>query len=653
LSDRVRILVVDADPTRLHSAARLLEQAGYSVDRASSGAAALAAVQNQPPELLLLACDLPSIDGLEACRRIKQDPALADTFVVIVLAATAECDGRAERLAAGADAHILHPVANRDLLAHVDSWVCIQRLTRALRLQVITEPKRTEAALAQQRHLLSSIMESSSEAIFAKDLQGRYDSINEAGARMLGYRAAEVIGHTDLELLPAATARQFRQTDEWVMSTGKVYEREEIGAIGGKTCVFQARKAPWLDPSGKLLGVIGISSDISEHKRAAAEKLTLEGQLQQAQKMESIGRLAGGVAHDFNNLLMGIMNYVELCRDGLPPAHPVRDYLDEISLDSQRSADIIQNLLGFARKQTIVPQVLNLNDALADMLKMLRRLMGADIALTWTPGLNLWPVKIDPSQTNQILANLCINARDAISGVGKVTITTKNVSVGLTAGAAHPGVAPGDYVLLAVGDDGCGMGRDVLDHIFEPFFTTKESGKGTGLGLATVYGIVNQNAGWINVQSEPGKGAVFTLYLPRATVTAATVAPPAALPHGTETILLAEDEKSVRLTTCRFLELLGYTVLAAASPEQALCLAGAHAGPIHLLISDVIMPGMNGRDLAVQLAKQHPKLKNLFMSGYTADVIVHRGVLDVGMQFLPKPFSRHELAHKVRDVLDT
>jgi CheY-like chemotaxis protein len=361
------------------------------------------------------------------------------------------------------------------------------------------------------------------------------------------------------------------------------------------------------------------------------------------------------VAHDFNNLLMGMMNYVELCRDELPPGHPARCYLDEITHDAQRSAAITQQLLAFARKQVITPKVLDMNDVLAGMLKMLGHLMGEDIALIWMPGSPLWPVSIDPGQLDQILANLCVNARDAIAGVGRVTIETANTRLDQAYCATQPEAVPGDYVRLAVGDSGCGMSEDVLAHIFEPFYTTKEVGKGTGLGLATVYGIVEQNHGHIAVHSEVGKGTTFHLYLPRAAAAApagAVAVAPVALPRGTETILVAEDEKSVRVTSCRFLELLGYTVLAAATPTEALRLAGAHTGPIHLLLTDVIMPGMNGPDLAGLLAEGRPKLKCLFMSGYTAEVMMRRGMLGAGRPFLSKPFSRDDLARKVREMLD-
>jgi len=364
--------------------------------------------------------------------------------------------------------------------------------------------------------------------------------------------------------------------------------------------------------------------------------------------------LAGGVAHDFNNLLMGIMGYADLCRDGLPDAHPVREWLDEITHEAERSASLTRQLLAFARRQTVAPKVTDLNDLVGNMLKMLRRLIGENIDLAWQPGAELWPVKIDPSQLDQILANLCVNASDAIGGVGKITIETDNVSIDEGYGAEHVEAAPGSYMMLAVSDDGCGMDHETLRNIFEPFFTTKPTGEGIGLGLSTVYGIVKQNGGFVNVYSEPGRGTTFRIYLPRATNARNENAPETTKPTlqgGHETILLVEDEAGIRFTIRLFLEKFGYTVIAAASPDEALRLVADHPDGIDLLITDVVMPGMNGRDLAKKLAADYPSMKILYMSGYTANVIAHRGILDEGVQFLRKPIGRDELAQKVRGAL--
>ncbi len=380
----------------------------------------------------------------------------------------------------------------------------------------------------------------------------------------------------------------------------------------------------------------------------------LEAQLHQAQKMEAVGRLAGGVAHDFNNMLAVIAGHVDLALEQTAPDSRLHADLLEIRQATQRSTDLTRQLLAFARKQTIAPKVLDLNDTIAGMLKMLGRLIGEDIDLFWKPAEPLWPVNMDPVQIDQILANLVVNARDALAGVGKITIETGLATFDAAYCETHVTFVPGHYVLLAVSDNGRGMDKTVLAQLFDPFFTTKPPGKGTGLGLATVYGIVKQNQGFINVYSEPGQGSTFKIYLPRhasAPPDALAAPAPAATPTGTETVLLVEDEAALLKLARRLLERLGYTVLAASSSNQALQLAEAHTGAIHLLLTDVIMPEMSGRDLWQRLGALRPGLKCVFMSGYTANVIAHHGVLDEGVHFLQKPFSKEALATKLREAL--
>jgi CheY-like chemotaxis protein len=321
---------------------------------------------------------------------------------------------------------------------------------------------------------------------------------------------------------------------------------------------------------------------------------------------------------------------------------------------AKRSADLTGRLLAFARKQTIAPRLLDLNDTVAGMLKMLRRIIGEDIDLVWESGAGLWPVMMDPSQIDQILVNLCVNARDAIGGVGKVVIETENKSMDETYGADHPDFVPGDYVMLAVSDDGCGMDKETLNNLFEPFFTTKKVGEGTGLGLATVYGIVKQNNGFINIYSEPGKGSTFRVYLPRhaGAIEAAEFGPKLETPLGRgETVLVVEDESAILNMAQKMLTGLGYRVLTAPDPASALKLAAERGIVIHLLMTDVVMPEMNGLELARRLKTRHPDLKILFMSGHTANVIAHRGILNAGVHFIQKPFSRKDLAGKVREAL--
>ena len=404
---------------------------------------------------------------------------------------------------------------------------------------------------------------------------------------------------------------------------------------------------------GVHVGSRGVIIDITEGKAAEAERERLQAQLTQAQKMESVGRLAGGVAHDFNNMLQAILGNAMLALQDLPPDSPWHENLSEIRSCAQRSADLTRQLLAFARKQTIAPKVLDLNATVEGMLKMLRRLIGEEIELAWKPGRALWPVRVDPSQVDQILANLCVNARDAIAGVGTVTIETDNVVFAEEYCALHAGFVPGEYVLLAASDNGCGMDAETLSHLFEPFYTTKETGKGTGLGLASVYGAVKQKSGFVHVCSEPGRGTTFKIYLPRHAVNAAETdeREPQGEVRGSETILLVEDEPAILNLTRLVLERLGYTVLAARTPSEAIRLARECPGRIGLLITDVVMPEMNGRDLAKDLLSIRPNIQRLFMSGYTADVIAHQGVLDPGVHFIQKPFSPRALGAKVREVL--
>ncbi|MFO8113379.1 MAG: transporter substrate-binding domain-containing protein [Desulfosalsimonadaceae bacterium] len=390
-------------------------------------------------------------------------------------------------------------------------------------------------------------------------------------------------------------------------------------------------------------------------EKAEKDREFMENQLHQARKMEAVGRLAGGVAHDYNNMLSVITGYTELAMDKVDTGEGLYTDLQEIHNAARRSTDITRQLLAFARKQTILPKVLDINETVEKMLQMLRRLIGEDIDLHWLPGPDLWPVKIDPVQIDQMLANLCVNARDAINGVGRITIETHNIVMDESYLADHAGFTTGEFVLLAVSDNGRGMEEETRDNIFEPFFTTKEAGKGTGLGMATVFGIVKQNNGFINVYSEPETGTTFKIYLPRhkGAEKRETIEPTEEiLPGRGETVLLVEDEPAIMKMSRMMLARLGYTVLSANTPSRAMQLAGEHAAAIRLLITDVVMPEMNGRDLAEQIHGLCPDLKILFMSGYTSNVIAHQGVLDADVNFIQKPFSMKALSVKIRTILD-
>ncbi len=400
---------------------------------------------------------------------------------------------------------------------------------------------------------------------------------------------------------------------------------------------------------------MGINQDVTRRVQAEEEQERLKAQFAQAQRLESVGQLAGGVAHDYNNMLSVILGNVELAMKASDPDSPLRANLEGILAAAKRSRDITGQLLGFARRQTIAPRVVDLNDSVESLLSMLRRLIGEDIELTWSPGAETWSVKMDSSQIDQIMVNLCINARDAIDGVGKITIETSNLILDGAPGGDHVDRSPGCYVQLGVSDDGCGMDEETRARVFEPFFSTKDASQGSGLGLATVYGIVKQNGGFIDVESEAGSGTTIRLFFPRhgskaeKTVSEGVVETP--LGRG-ETVLLVEDESAILDLGSLMLRELGYRTISASSPTDALRQAAAQTSGIRLLITDVVMPEMNGRELADQVYGIHPGMKVLFMSGYPADVIANRGVLDSGVSFIQKPFSIQELGAKVRAVLD-
>jgi PAS domain S-box-containing protein len=478
-----------------------------------------------------------------------------------------------------------------------------------------------------------------------KPVDYRFLAVNPAFERLTGLKAEDVVGRRILEILPD-TEPHWIEAYGRVALTGKpaFFEMHHNG-LGKDFQISAYRPAP--------LQCANIFIDITGIKQAAREKERMQAQLFQAQKMESVGLLAGGVAHDFNNKLGVILGNAEMALEAIDQTHPARGRIQEIIKASSLSADLTRQLLTFARKQAISPRLLDLNDALGNIFKMLHRLIGEDIELIHEAGENLWPVEIDPAQVDQIMANLCINARDAIHGRGRITLTTSNVSLDAAYCRNFDGLKPGDYVRLTVADTGSGMSEEVKKHLFDPFFTTKEEGKGTGLGLATVYGAVKQNRGYIYAESELGKGTVFTIYLPRQTGGVDTEAVPQGgkAAGGKETILVVEDEHSILNVLYLLLGHLGYHVLAAASPAEAMIMAGRHRQKIDLLITDVAMPGMSGFELAHAMKDSHPHLKVMFISGHTPDGVARYGELDEDAVFIQKPFTQEVLAAKVREAL--
>lgn len=513
----------------------------------------------------------------------------------------------------------------------------------------------TERQLAHEKERFEKTFHSIPVWIVISSLEeGRFIEVNDRYLKDMGYTREEVIGKTSNVLESFADPHVRESIVREIRETGRVREKEVRMKTGRGMVIdtiFSAERF-FLDDHEVMLSV---TRDITEQKKAEKERDKLQKQLIQAQKMESIGRLAGGVAHDFNNMLGVIIGYTEFAIEKEPPGTSLHIDLMEIMNAAKRSSDITRQLLAFARKQTISPRVIDLNNAVESMLKMIRRLIGEDIDLVWQPCPMISMVNIDPMQIDQVLANLCINARDAIQGVGKITIETGHAAIDEEYCFDHAGFIPGKYVILSVSDNGMGIDEAIMDHIFDPFFTTKGVGQGTGLGLATVYGIVKQNEGFINVYSEKGHGTIFKIYLPLHAGDNAEPEPgtlnEAPKSRG-ETVLIVEDDPAILKIGIRILEQLGYIVLSAATPGEALELIRGYTNRLDLLITDVIMPEMNGRDLTNNIKIQHPDLKVLYMSGYTANVIAHRGILDSGVHFIQKPFTKTEFGTMIRKVID-
>lgn len=530
----------------------------------------------------------------------------------------------------------------------------------------ITERKQAEIRIHESEERYRTLITGMSEGVVLQDSEGVVLTCNPVAEHILGLAHKDMVGRT------AADPR-------WgeIHEDGSAFPEEENPALVAlrtglpQTDIVMGLKRPdenlvWISINAQPLfrqgeskpyAVVVTFNDITERLHAEKEREDLQQQLQQTQKMESIGRLAGGVAHDFNNMLGVIIGSAELAQLQVSPEQKqLSKHLQEILNTAHRSADLTRQLLAFARKQTTIPKVVDLNESVDSLQKMLKRLISEDVTLSWAPGRDVWPVMVDPSQVDQILANLCVNARDAIKGAGTINIETSNEHLDAEFCAHHSEARPGDYVRLSVSDDGSGMDKDTMVKIFEPFFTTKGMGEGTGLGLSTVYGIVEQNKGFIDVDSELGRGTVFNIYLPRHEGSSRKESgedKTAHFIHGHETILLVEDEAAILEVAKLALAKCGYTVLPAQSPEQALQIAKDYdADEIDLLITDIIMPGISGRALADSLSSIHPRMRCLYMSGYFGDAISNQGILDEGVNFIQKPFTIVDLTAKVREVLD-
>ena len=508
----------------------------------------------------------------------------------------------------------------------------------------ITERKRAEAEHVR----LVTAIEQSAEAVLMTNTEGEIQYVNPAFTRITGYSRDEVLGQNPRILKSGKQDPAFYQQLWATILKGEIWHGELINRRkDGSLYSEQMSIAPVRSAGGEVTYFIATKQDVTEHKK-------LEQQLIQAQKMEAVGRLAGGVAHDFNNLLTIINGYAQLLIEPISPQDPRRGHLKEILTAGERAASLTRQLLAFSRRQVLEPRVLNLNSVLADVAKMLRRLIGEDVELVSTLKPDLGRVKVDPGQIEQVIMNLAVNARDAMPQGGKLFVETSNVEIDANYARSHSPMMPGKYVMVAVSDTGCGMDLETQAHLFEPFFTTKEKGHGTGLGLATVYGIVKQSGGFIWVYSVPGRGSTFKIYLPvveEALPTAEPAEVPAELAKGSETVLVVEDEGGVRSLVCEALASHGYKVLEAAGAASALEISEKYTEPIHLLLTDVVMPQTGGKELAKGFSTLHPETKVLYMSGYTDDAIVRHGILERGTSFLQKPFQPRALLLKIREVL--
>ncbi|MBM4125478.1 MAG: PAS domain S-box protein, partial [Nitrospira sp.] len=513
----------------------------------------------------------------------------------------------------------------------------------------ITERKRAAAALQDRDRRQQTILNNISDLAWVKDPDGRYLAVNEAYAKSMGYAATDMLGKTDRDFFPAELAQKYRADDEEVLQTRRSKQIEKEFQDGqGQRHLVETIKTCIVDQDGRAIGTTGIARDVTE--RALSEQ-----RIRQSRKMEAVGQLAGGIAHDFNNLLMVINGYSETLLKHLASDSPQRRLLQKIKQAGDRAAALTQQLLTFSQKQTIAQQTLNLNDCVTSTSQLLRRLLGEQLALVLSLAPHLSPVQADRGQMEQVVMNLAINARDAMPQGGTLTIATADVELDEARARSLGEVPPGPYVWLAVTDTGEGMDAETQARIFEPFYTTKEVGKGTGLGLTTVYGIVQQHRGAIQVQSAPGQGTTMSIYLPRAVEAAADPhepSPAMAPAQGTETILLVEDEDEVRALLREFLETAGYRVLEAGQGEEALTLSAHHAGPIHLLLTDMVMPRMSGRQVAEALGQARPGLKVCYLTGYADDAFVRQGQLPPHSALLHKPVSLESLTRTVRELLD-
>lgn len=649
-----RILIVDDERHNRQLLEALLTPEGFLLDTACNGEEALGLVAKRPPDLILLDIMMPGMDGYEVARRIKANP-LTRSIPVVMVTAMDDRKAMLLGLSAGAEDFLTKPVDRAELSMRVRNLLRLKTLgdsQERYSKMLETEVGRRTVDLVESERLYRSTFDGAPLGIVHVGLDGRWLRVNQRLCDLLGYLAEELqtVSGKEAVLFSEAVvgeAESYRRMAEGTLDRYRIdekqYKRRDGTLVWARVNISVHR-----DSEGHAAHFIKVIEDITERR-------TLESQMRQASKMDAVGQLASGIAHDFNNLLSVILSYSHLLAADLKQSDPMRADLNEIQGAGLRAVALTRQLLAFSRQQVLQPQIVNLTDIVRGVENMLRRLIGEDIELTVAGNTGVSKIMVDPGQMEQVIVNLAVNARDAMPRGGKLTLETAEVTLDATYVAEHVGAKPGPHVMLAVSDTGIGMDKATQARMFEPFFTTKEVGKGTGLGLATVFGIVRQSDGTIGVYSELGKGTVFKIYLPTAVgavaLSGSTRPSEGRSLRGAETILVVEDDDRVRLLACTILRKLGYHVLDAQSGGDAFLLCEQHTANIQLLLTDVVMPRMSGRELAERLLRVRPTMKVLYMSGYTNDSVVRHGILDSTIAFIQKPITPDTLARKVREAL--